>query len=74
LTSLDSILLIRTPPKQKNNSRLPPVSVSKLLRQKRLKNRGKSAGNIPSTLPTSVEGIQLSWNPIYNAAENYSFN
>ncbi len=71
MTSLDRVLLIKIPPKtNNNNNRLPPLSVSKLLRQKRSKNRGKSAGNIP----TSVDGIQLSWNSTYNAPENYSFN
>ena len=72
--NFDRILLLKTPPKPKNNKQLPPLSVSKLLRQKRLKNRGKSAGDKPSTLPVLVNGIPLSWNPIYNAPENYSFN
>jgi hypothetical protein len=67
LASLDRALVIKIPPKTNNNkNRLPPLSVSKLLRQKRSKNRGN--------IPTSVDGIQLSWNPTYNAPENYSFN
>ena len=70
----DSVLSIKTPPRVTNNSRLPPVSVAKLLRQKRSKKQGKSTGNVSSTLPTSMEGIQLSWNWTYNAPENYSFN
>jgi len=72
--NFDRILSLKTPPKTATNSRLPPLSVSKFLRQKRLKNRGKSAGNKPATLPTSLDGIQLSWNHMYNAPENYSFN
>ncbi len=51
MTSLDRVLLIEIPPKtNNNNNRLPPLSVSKLLRQKRSKNRGKSAGNIPTSV------------------------
>ncbi len=61
---------LKTPPKPTNKTRLPPLSVAKLLRQKRLKNRKKLAENVATTL----DGIQLSWNPTYNAPENYSFN
>jgi hypothetical protein len=57
-----------------SNSRLPMLSVAKLIRQKRLKKIGKSIGNLPPTLPNNFEDIPLSWNPIYNAPENYSFN
>jgi hypothetical protein len=72
-------MLVKIPPKTNNininnKNQLPPLSVSKFLRQKCIKNRGKSAGNIPSALPTSLDGIKLSWNPTYNAPENYSFN
>jgi hypothetical protein len=70
----DSILSLKIPPKTSHNRRLPPLSVAKLLRQKRLKKRGKSAGSIPPTLPASSEDNHLSWNPTYNAPENYSFN
>lgn len=51
--------------------RLPPVSVAKLLREKRLK---KLHGSNPLTQCVSLEGIPLSWNHTYNAPENYSFN
>jgi hypothetical protein len=61
-------------PQNTNNSRLPNLSVAKLIRQKRLKKMEKSGGNLPPTLPVSLGGSQLSWNPIYNAPENYSFN
>jgi hypothetical protein len=64
----------KTPSNFNSNSRLPMLSVAKLIRQKRLKKMGKSSGNLPPTLPNSLEGIPLSWNPIYNAPENYSFN
>ncbi|CAF0917373.1 unnamed protein product [Rotaria sordida] len=71
----DSVLAIKTPPKtNNNNSRLPPLSTAKLLRQKRLKKLGKLTGNVSSMLPISLDGIQLSWNSTYNAPENYSFN
>ena len=56
-------------PQNMSNSRLPTLSVAKLIRQKRLKKMGKLGGNLPPTLPAT-----LSWNPIYNAPENYSFN
>ena len=64
----------KTPSNFNSNSRLPMLSVAKLIRQKRLKKMGKSIGNLPPTLPNSLEGAHLSWNPIYNAPENYSFN
>ncbi|CAF2382899.1 unnamed protein product [Rotaria sp. Silwood2] len=70
----DSTLSIKSPAKSNNNSRLPPLSTAKLLRQKRLKKLGKSTGNVSSMIPISLDGIQLSWNPTYNAPENYSFN
>jgi hypothetical protein len=59
----DGILSIKNGARTNNNNRLPPLS--KILRQNRLKKRVQSA---------SLEGIQLSWNTIYNAPENYSFN
>ncbi|CAF1303005.1 unnamed protein product [Adineta steineri] len=59
----DGVLLLKNPSKTNENNRLPPVS--KILRQNRMKKRIKSA---------SLEGIELSWNPTYNAPENYSFN
>jgi hypothetical protein len=67
-----SVFVDKTP--QNVNSRLPTLSVAKLIRQKRLKKNGKSGGNLPPTLPACLEGMHLSWNPIYNAPENYSFN
>ncbi|CAF4606065.1 unnamed protein product [Rotaria sp. Silwood1] len=70
----DSVLAIKTPAKTNNNSRLPPLSTAKLLRQKRLKKLGKSTGYMSSAIPISLDGIQLSWNTTYNAPENYSFN
>jgi hypothetical protein len=68
----NSVLFAKTP--QNTHSRAPTLSVAKLIRQKRLKKMGKSSGDLPPTLPASLEGIPLSWNPIYNAPENYSFN
>ncbi|CAF5116560.1 unnamed protein product, partial [Rotaria sp. Silwood1] len=68
----DSVLAIKTPAKTNNNSRLPPLSTAKLLRQKRLKKLGKSTGYMSSAIPISLDGIQLSWNTTYNAPENYS--
>ncbi|CAF1009149.1 unnamed protein product [Rotaria sordida] len=70
----ENVLSIKTPPHITNNSRLPSLSVSKLIRQKRLKKVGKSGENLPPTLPAYLEGIHLSWNSMYNAPENYSFN
>ncbi|CAF4138549.1 unnamed protein product [Rotaria socialis] len=70
----DSILSIKAPANTNHASRLPPLSAAQLVRQRRLKKLGKSTGNMPSKLPTSMNGIHLSWNPIYNAPENYSFN
>ena len=67
----ENVLAVKTPQNQsQSQSRLPNLSVAKLIRQKRLKKMGKLAGgNLPPTLPAN-----LSWNPMYNAPENYSFN
>ncbi|CAF2798149.1 unnamed protein product [Rotaria sp. Silwood2] len=70
----ENVLSVKTPPNTNNNSRLPTLSAAKLIRQKRLKKMGKSGGNLPPTLPACLEGIPLSWNTMYNAPENYSFN
>lgn len=66
----ESILEVKTPVAE-THSRLPTLSVAKLIRQRRLKKIGREggAGNLPPTLPAN-----LSWNPLYNAPENYSFN
>ena len=64
----DSVLSIQSPPTINTNTRLPPLSVAKILRQKRKKMQAKS------TLPTSLNNTKLSWNYMYNAPENYSFN
>jgi len=70
----ESVLLDKTPQNMTSNSRLPVLSVAKLIRQKRLKKLGRSPGSLPPTLPATLEGVPFSWNPIYNAPENYSFN
>jgi len=70
----ESVLLDKTPQNMITNTRLPALSVAKLIRQKRLKKLGKSPGSLPPTLPATLEGTHFSWNPIYNAPENYSFN
>jgi hypothetical protein len=70
----ESVLSIKTPLDRNNNSRLPTLSVAKLLRQKRLRKTAMSGENLPPTLPACLEGIPLSWNRMYNALENYSFN
>ena len=48
--------------------RLPPLSMAKLLREKRLKNK------LPAAIHPALQGVPLSWNHTYNAPENYSFN
>ncbi|CAF3380512.1 unnamed protein product [Rotaria sp. Silwood1] len=70
----ENVLYVQTPPNTNKNSRLPTLSAAKLIRQKRLKKMGKSGGNFPPTLPACLESIPLSWNTMYNAPENYSFN
>jgi hypothetical protein len=55
-------------------NRLPPVSVAKLLRDKRLRKLGKSSDGGPLNNGMSLDGVPLSWNYTYNALENYSFN
>ncbi len=67
MTHFDRVLLLDTPPKSNNKNNLPPLTVSKFLREKRLKKHEQ-------TMTTTLDGIKLSWNPIYNAPENYSFN
>lgn len=62
-----NVLVPKTP--QNASSRPATLSVAKLIRQKRLKKMGKLGEDLPPTLPAS-----LSWNPMYNAPENYSFN
>ncbi|CAF0969415.1 unnamed protein product [Didymodactylos carnosus] len=60
----DSVLAMKTPA-----LKLPPLSVSKLLRMKR---KGlKSLQRQPTVI---LSDINLSWNPTYQAPENYSFN
>ncbi|CAM4741637.1 unnamed protein product [Rotaria magnacalcarata] len=79
-TALDNVLFkesalsVKTPQNTNNNARLPRLSVAQLIRQKRLKKNGKLGGNLPPTLPASLQGVPLSWNSTYNAPENYSFN
>ncbi|CAF3319754.1 unnamed protein product [Rotaria socialis] len=79
-TALDNVLFKesvfspKTPQNTHNNARLPRLSVAQLIRQKRLKKNGKLGGNLPPTLPASLQGVPLSWNSTYNAPENYSFN
>lgn len=63
----ESAFSMKTP--QNQNSRPTTLSVAKLIRQKRLKKLGKSGDDLPPTLPAN-----LSWNSMYNAPENYSFN
>lgn len=70
----DSVLSIRTPANLNKNTRLPPLTAAQLIRQRRLKKLGKSTVNKASNLPNLLDGIQLSWNHMYNAPENYSFN
>lgn len=65
--NFDRILTLKTPPKPTNKIPLPPIPISKLLRQRRIKNRQHP--------PThALDGSELSWNYTYNAPENYSFN
>lgn len=56
-----------------SNSRLPNLSVAKLIRQQRLKKTNKSGELFPPD-DASMGGSHLSWNHMYNARENYSFN
>lgn len=70
----ESVLSIKTPQNLNTNARLPKLSAAQLIRQKRLKRSGKVGGTLPPTLPACLEGVNLSWNNIYNAPENYSFN